>query len=43
MVFKKFSELESHLEVGEHRQVPRGSETVYDKLRRDRAEKFPLY
>lgn len=40
MVFKKFSELESHLDVGEHRQVRRGSETVYDKLRRDWAEKF---
>ena len=24
MVFKKFSELENHLDVGEHRQVPRG-------------------
>ena len=38
MVFKKFSELESHLDVGEHRQVRGGSETVYDKLRRDWAE-----
>ena len=40
MVFKKFSELESHLDVGEHRQERGGSETVYDKLRRDWAEKF---
>ena len=32
MVFKKFSELESHLDVGEHRQVRGGSKTVYDKL-----------
>ena len=40
MVFKKFSELESHLDVGEYRQVHRDSETVYDKLRRDWAEKF---
>ena len=40
MVFKKFSELESHLDVGEHRQVRTVSETVYDKLRRDWAEKF---
>ena len=40
MVFKKFSELENHLDVGEHRQVRRASETVYDKLRRDWAEKF---
>ena len=29
MVFKKFSDLESHLDVGEHRQERRGSETVY--------------
>ena len=29
MVFKKFSHLESHLDVGEHRQESRGSETVY--------------
>ena len=40
MVFKKFSELESHLDVGEHRQERGGSETVYDKLRRDWAERF---
>ena len=29
MVFKKFSDLERHLDVGEHRQGRRGSETVY--------------
>ena len=29
MVFKKFSDLESHLDVGEHRQERRGFETVY--------------
>ena len=30
MMFKKFSDLEpSHLDVGEHRQERRGSETVY--------------
>ena len=29
MAFKKFSDLESHLYVGEHRQERRGSETVY--------------
>ena len=40
MVFKKFSELESHLDVGEHRQERGGSESVYDKLRRDWAAKF---
>ena len=28
MVLKKFSDLESHLDVGEHRQEHRGSETV---------------
>ena len=40
MVFEKFSELESHLDVGEHHQVHRASETVYDKVRRDWAKKF---
>ncbi|KAL9983008.1 hypothetical protein ACROYT_G005129 [Oculina patagonica] len=40
MVFRKVSELENHLDVGEHRQMRGGSETVYDKLRRDWAEKF---
>ena len=29
MFFKKFSDLESHLDAGEHRQERRGSETVY--------------
>ena len=29
MVFKKFSDVESHLDVGEHRQERRGSETVH--------------
>ena len=29
MVFKKFSDLESHLDVGEHRQERSSSETVY--------------
>ena len=29
MAFKKSSDLESHLDVGEHRQERRGSETVY--------------
>ena len=40
MVFKKFSELENHLDVGEHSQVCRNYDTVYDKLKRDWAEKF---
>ena len=40
MVFKKFSELENHLDVGEHSQVRGNSDTVYDKLRRDWEEKF---
>ena len=40
MVFMKLSELESHLDVGEHRQVRGGSETVYDKIRGEWAEKF---
>ena len=37
---KKFSELENQLDVGEHSQVQRHSDTVYDKLRRDWEEKF---
>ena len=40
MVFKTFSELESHLDVGEHHQVRKGTEMMYDKLRRDWAKKF---
>ena len=40
MVFKKFSELESYLDVGEHRKVHRGSEKEYDQLRKEWAEKF---
>ena len=39
-MFKKFCELESRLDYGEHRQVHKRTETVYDKLRRDWAEKF---
>ena len=39
MVFKTFSELESHLDVDEHRPVYRGSKTVYDRIRRDWAKK----
>ena len=31
---------ENHLHVGEHSQVRRNSDTVYDKLRGDWAEKF---
>ena len=40
MGFKKFSELENHLDAGEHSQVRRNSDMVYDKLRRDWARKF---
>ena len=40
VVFKKFSELENHLDADEHSQVYRNSDTVYDKLRRDWEEKF---
>ncbi|KAL9966632.1 hypothetical protein ACROYT_G024737 [Oculina patagonica] len=36
----KVSVLENHLDVGEHRHGRGGPETVYDKLRRDWAEKF---
>ena len=37
--FKKFSDLEIHLEVGDHDRK-KSSETSYDKLRREWAEKF---
>ena len=40
MVFKKFSDLENHHDVGDHSQASRGSDTVYDKLRIEWAEKF---
>ena len=41
MVFKAFSELQSHLDVGDHSNVEKpGKFTVYDKLRRDWASKF---
>ena len=40
MVFKKFTELENHLDIGKHGRVHRSSETVYDKIRKDWAEKF---
>ena len=39
--FQTFSELESHLDVGDHCvKDERPSETLYDKLRRDRADRF---
>ena len=40
MVFKKFSELKSHLDVGDRHQILRNSDTVFDKLRRNWAKKF---
>ena len=40
MIFNTFSELENRLDVGEHSQARRNSDTVYDKLRRDWEEKF---
>ena len=40
MVVKKLSKLENNLDVDEHSQVHRNSDTVYDKLRRDWEEKF---
>ena len=42
MVLRKLSDLESHLDAGEHRQLQQGcdSYTLYDKIRRDWAEKF---
>ena len=39
--FQTFSELESHLDVGDHCvKDERPSETLYDKLRRDWADRF---
>ena len=43
MVFKKFSELENHLDVGEHSQVRRNSDTMYDMVRKEWAEKFRTF
>ena len=41
MVFKAFSELQNHLDVGDHSNVEKaGKSTVYDKLRREWATKF---
>ena len=43
MVFKKFSELENHLDVGEHHRVRRGgSEMVYDKVEETMQKNFLL-
>ena len=39
--FKTFSELESHLDIGDHCvKEKRQSETLYDKLRRDWADMY---
>ena len=39
--FRTFSELESHLDIGDHCvKEERQSETLYDKLRRDRVDMF---
>ena len=40
MVFKKCSELESHLNIGEHCHIRRNFDKAYDRLKRDWAEKF---
>jgi hypothetical protein len=41
MVFKAFSELQNHLDVGDHSNAEKlGKFTVYDKLRREWAAKF---
>ena len=40
MVFKKCSELESHLDIGEHCHIRRNFDTAYDRLKRDWVEKF---
>ena len=40
MVFKKCSEPESHLNIGEHCYIRRNFDKAYDRLKRDWAEKF---
>ena len=40
MVFKAFSELQNHLDVGDHSNVEKPGKSVYDKLRREWATKF---
>ena len=40
MVCKKCSELESHLNIGEHCHIRRNFDKAYDRLKRDWAEKF---
>ena len=40
MVFKKCSELESHLDIGEHCHIRWNFDTAYDRLKRDWVEKF---
>ncbi len=38
--FQNFSELESHLDIGDHSVKDEQKETLYDKLRRDWVERF---
>ncbi|KAL9958399.1 hypothetical protein ACROYT_G035406 [Oculina patagonica] len=38
--FDSFAELELHMDIGVHENLTRKSETLYDKIRRDWAEKF---
>ena len=38
--FESFSELELHIDVGVHEVAVRKTKTLYDRIRRDWAEKF---
>lgn len=40
MIFEKFSDVESHLDVGDHTPGKLKMESTFDKLRRERAQKF---
>ena len=39
-MFESFSELELHIDVGVHEAAVRKTETLYNRIRRDWAEKF---
>ena len=40
MIFKEFGDLEPHLDVGDHTPGTLRTESTFDKLRREWAQKF---
>ena len=40
MIFEKFGDLETHLDVGDHTPGTLKMESTFDKLRREWAQKF---